>query len=86
MGLQFAFWLTPIFWSAKILPDKYANLIKLNPVYYLVECCWGRFIYNIWFWQRHATLALYFWAVTGTIFVLGAVVFRRLRPHFADVL
>jgi homopolymeric O-antigen transport system permease protein len=86
MVLQFAFWLTPIFWSAKILPVKYANLIKLNPVYYLVEGYRESFIYKVWFWEGHYMLTIYYWIVTGCIFVLGAVVFRRLRPHFADVL
>jgi lipopolysaccharide transport system permease protein/teichoic acid transport system permease protein len=86
MVLQFAFWLTPIFWSAKILPVKYVNLIKLNPVYYLVEGYRESFIYKVWFWEGHYMLTLYYWIVTGCIFVLGAVVFRRLRPHFADVL
>ncbi len=86
MVLQFAFWLTPIFWSAKILPVKYANLIKLNPVYYLVEGYRESFIYKVWFWEGHYILSLYYWIVTGIIFVVGAVVFRRLRPHFADVL
>jgi len=31
-------------------------------------------------------MALYFWAVTATIFVIGGLTFRRLRPHFSDVL
>lgn len=86
MALQFAFWVTPIFWSAKMLPMKYLNLVKLNPVYYLVEGYRESFIYHTWFWQSHPMLTLYYWAVTGCIFVVGAVVFRRLRPHFADVL
>jgi lipopolysaccharide transport system permease protein/teichoic acid transport system permease protein len=86
MVLQFLFWVTPIFWSAKILPTKYLNLVKLNPVYYIVEGYRESFIYHTWFWQRHYTLSAYYWIVTGTIFIVGAVVFRRLRPHFADVL
>ncbi|MFQ5412164.1 MAG: ABC transporter permease, partial [Phycisphaerae bacterium] len=28
----------------------------------------------------------YFWGVTLLLFVIGAVVFRRLRPHFGDML
>jgi len=86
MVVQFLFWMTPIFWSAKILPVKYLNMVKLNPVYYIVEGYRESFIYHVWFWEGHYELTAYFWAVTGCIFVLGAVVFRRLRPHFADVL
>jgi lipopolysaccharide transport system permease protein/teichoic acid transport system permease protein len=31
-------------------------------------------------------MMLYFWGVTGLVFVVGATVFLRLRPHFADIL
>jgi lipopolysaccharide transport system permease protein/teichoic acid transport system permease protein len=86
MILQFAFWMTPIFWSPKFLTNKTLNLIKLNPVYYIVEGYRESFIYKTWFWEKHYMLTLYFWGVTLFFFFLGAVVFRRLRPHFADVL
>ncbi len=86
MAVQFLFWMTPIFWSAKILPDKYLNMVKLNPIYYIVEGYRESFIYHVWFWEQHYMLTLYFWLVTGAIFVCGAVVFKRLRPHFADVI
>lgn len=85
MGIQFLFWLTPIFWSPKILPARYQFLVKLNPVYYITEGYREAFIHKVWFWE-HAMLTIYFWVVTGVIFVVGAVVFRKLRPHFADVL
>jgi lipopolysaccharide transport system permease protein len=86
MFLQFAFWMTPIFWSPKNLSTKTMNLIKLNPVYYIVEGYREAFIYKTWFWEKHYMMTLYFWCFTLFIFFLGAVVFRRLRPHFADVL
>jgi lipopolysaccharide transport system permease protein/teichoic acid transport system permease protein len=84
--LQFAFWMTPLFWSASRLPPKLHDLLKLNPVYYLVQGYREAFIYKVWFWEQHPLWTAYFWAVTGGCLVLGAVVFRRLRPHFADVL
>jgi lipopolysaccharide transport system permease protein len=86
MLLQFAFWMTPIFWSPKNLSTKTMNLIKLNPVYYIVEGYRESFIYKTWFWEKHYMMTLYFWSVAMFFFFLGAVVFRRLRPHFADVL
>ncbi|PKN13213.1 MAG: teichoic acid ABC transporter permease [Deltaproteobacteria bacterium HGW-Deltaproteobacteria-4] len=86
MILQFAFWMTPIFWSPKHLPPKIMTLIKLNPVYYIVEGYRQSFIYKTWFWEQNYMMTLYFWCVTLFFFFLGAVVFRRLRPHFADVL
>ncbi|MFC5700855.1 ABC transporter permease [Cohnella faecalis] len=85
MLLQFGFWLTPIFWSLNIVPDKYRFILKLNPVYYLVEGFRSTFIYHKWFWET-PSLTLYFWVVTAMLLAAGAIVFKRLRPHFADVL
>ena len=86
MILQFMFWLTPLFWSTKLLSPFTLNLIKLNPVYYLVQGYRDAFVYKVWFWEGHYMLSLYFWMITGFFFVIGGVVFRKLRPHFADVL
>ena len=83
--IQFGFWLTPIFWSLKIVPAKYHFYLKLNPVYYIIQGYRDSFIHKVWFWE-HPLYTLYFWLFTGVVFVIGAVVFSRLRPHFADVL
>ena len=85
MFLQFGFWLTPIFWSFKMVPERYHLIFKLNPVYYIVEGYRNCFINRIWFWE-YPNLSLYFWAETLIIFVIGALLFKRLKPHFADVI
>lgn len=85
MMLQFGFWLTPIFWSIDIIPVKYHIFIQLNPVYYIISGYRDSFIHNVWFWQR-PYYTLYFWAISCLIMFFGALVFSRLRPHFADVL
>lgn len=85
MFLQFGFWLTPIFWSVNFLPEKYHIYIKLNPFFYIVQGYRDSFIHHRWFWE-HPLYSLYFWSVTATIVVIGALVFARLRPHFADVM
>lgn len=85
MMLQFCFWITPIFWSINILPEKYIFLIKLNPVYYITEGYRNTFIYHQWFWEK-PNLTLYFWLFTVLSLIVGLFVFRKLRSHFADVL
>ena len=85
MIIQFAFWLTPIFWSIKTVPENYHWIIELNPIVYIIDGYRNSMIYHKWFWEdMHMTL--YFWSVTTIIFVLGGLTFKRLRPHFADVL
>lgn len=85
MIIQFGFWLTPIFWSLKIIPEKYAIFFKLNPVFYVVEGYRDSLIHHVFFWDKIG-LTLYFWMMVIIIFLLGIFVFKKLRPHFADVL
>ncbi len=83
--IQFGFWLTPIFWSMKMVPEKYHWIIELNPVVYIIEGYRNSMIYHKWFWEDMSG-TLYFWTITLIIFAIGSITFRRLRPHFADVL
>jgi lipopolysaccharide transport system permease protein/teichoic acid transport system permease protein len=85
MLLQFGFWMTPIFWSIEIIPAKYQWFLKLNPLYYIVEGYRDSMIHHVWFWER-PLLTLYFWVVALGMLWLGFSTFRRLKPHFADVL
>ena len=83
--LQLGFWGTPIFWSLNMIPAKYHFFLKLNPVYYIIEGYRDACIHYVWFWE-HLCLTAYFWAFTLVAMFVGAVVFKRMRPHFADML
>ncbi|MHC4192385.1 MAG: ABC transporter permease [Planctomycetota bacterium] len=82
--IQLGFWLTPIFWSIDIVPVNYRWLIKLNPMYYIVTGYRDSIIYETPFWSKPDE-ALYFWSLTFVIIALGIFIFRKLRPHFAEV-
>lgn len=84
-ALQILFWGTPIFWSINMMPANLKWILKLNPLFYIIDGYRNCFIYNKWFWQDWQ-LTLYFWCVVGIFAVTGMAVFGRLRPHFADVL
>ncbi len=83
--LQLGFWFTPIIWNINLIPSRFRWIIKFNPVLYIIEGFRDSMIYKIPFWD-HAYMTIYFWFVTLLIFCFGAVLFKRLRPHFADVL
>ena len=85
MSIQFGFWLTPVFWTLKMIPKEYQWLFELNPAYYITQGYRDAFIYHVWFWEKPIE-ALIYWGLTLTFFVFGAIIFRKLRPHFADVL
>lgn len=83
--VQFGFWLTPIFWNLDMFPERYQWLLKLNPLYYIVTGYRDSILTQIWFWERPWE-TLYFWTTAGTLLPFGAIVFKRLRPHFAEVI
>ena len=83
--LQIGFWATPIFWDLSIMPQKVQTVLKFNPMFYIVQGYRDSFLYFVPFWH-HWQMTLYFWGITGLVFTAGAVIFLRLRPHFADVL
>ena len=83
--IQFGFWLTPIFWSINIIPEKYQAIIKLNPMFYIIDGYRNALIHQKWFWED-MNLTFYFLTLTVLTLALGAIVFKRLRPHFGDVL
>lgn len=85
MVIQFGFWATPIFWSLNLIPVEYQWVFKMNPMYYIVEGYRNSFIYHTWFWDLGYT-NIGFWLATALAMLFGVVIFKKLRPHFADVL
>ena len=60
-------------------------ILKVNPMYYIVSGYRDAMLNNIWFWDR-GIINVYYWGVTLVILFVGTKIFRRLQPHFADVL
>ena len=85
IGLQFMFYLSPIFWNIDNVPERWRMLPKLNPMFYIINGYRESFIYHRPFWI-HMEETIYFWVVSISILFLGVFVFRKLRPHFADVI
>lgn len=87
--LQVGVWMTPIMWNIDSMEGKISPviimLLKLNPMYYVVSGYRNAFISKIWFWEQMPQ-TIYFWCVAAACFVLGTIIFNRLKVHFADVL
>lgn len=84
--LQIGFWLTPIFWSETSMNAKALNVLKLNPLYYLVTGYRDALINGIGFWQQGLLKTVYFWCACICIVAVGMLIYRRLRDHFSDLL
>ena len=85
MGLQFGFWLTPIFWTLSLLPEAYWSFFKLNPMYYITQGFRDSLIEKVWFWEKPVE-TIVFWSISLCLLWSGKRLFETLKPHFADVI
>ena len=83
--LQVGMWGTPILWELGQIPEKYRIIFKLNPVFYIINGYRSALFEKTWFFEDFYS-TMFFWIVTAIIFGIGALIFKRLKPHFADVL
>ncbi len=83
--LQFGFWLTPVFWSPEMIPGGVPGMLaRLNPMYYIVDGY--RRCLALSASPGVGVAAAVFWLEAAVIAWSGAMLFRRLRSHFADTL
>jgi len=85
--LQVGMWATPILWDISLLSELqgYQIIFKINPVFYVVNGFRSAMFEKTWFWQDFYS-TMYFWIVTAVFFGIGALIFKRLKVHFADVM
>lgn len=83
--LQIGMWATPILWDINKIDSSWAVALKINPLVYIVNGYRSAIYERQWFFEDFYS-TMYFWIVTVVLFGIGALVFKRLKVHFADVL
>lgn len=83
--LQVGMWATPIMWDIHQFGPRVQMLVKINPLVYIVNGYRSAIYEKTWFFEDFYS-TMYFWIITVVIFGLGALVFKRLKVHFSDVL
>jgi len=85
--MQIGIWVTPILWNMETtnMPQIVKDILKLNPLYYIVNGFRDTLIYKKWFFED-VNMTIYFWLITLFLYKLGTWMFKKLRVHFADVL
>jgi lipopolysaccharide transport system permease protein len=74
--------LTPIFYSIEAAPPLLQNLLLINPLTFIVE----QFRLVLFYGLRPALTGLAVYFVLASLFAwVSLVLFRRLRPGFADM-
>lgn len=86
IALQIGMWATPILWDINAIENKtIVTLLKINPLVYIVNGYRSAIYEKEWFFRDFFS-TMYFWIVTVVLFGVGALIFKRLKVHFADVL
>ena len=87
IALQIGMWATPVLWNINEsnIDNQWLQVLKLNPLVYIVNGYRSAIYEKEWFFQDFYS-TMYFWIVTVVLFGIGALVFKRLKVHFADVL
>ena len=83
--LQVGMWATTILWNINQFDEKIQMFLKINPLVYIVEGYRSAIYGRQWFWEDFYS-TVYFWVITVVLFIVGAVIFKRLKIHFADIM
>lgn len=85
IGLISMLWMyaTPILYNVEMVPDEFLFLSEYNILHKIVEYC-----RDVLFWNNAPdfTFLLWFYPLSLALYILGFVVFRKLKKGFSDVL
>ncbi|HET7578171.1 MAG TPA: ABC transporter permease [Bacillales bacterium] len=91
--IRILLYLSPILWSPEA-SDKLSeypwalDIMKLNPLYYLVEgyrhSLLGASKFGGWYFIHHATYTLYFWIFVFVLIGIGSVLHMKFRNRFVE--
>jgi teichoic acid transport system permease protein len=87
--LRMLMYLTPLLWHPEHLIFKgidYAPLLKVNPLYYIVEGYRASLLGTTWYPAEYPLLTLYFWITVLVLFLIGSVLHLKFRNRFVDYL
>lgn len=82
--LRMLLYMTPILWATSSLPEWIQLLLKLNPLYYLVEGYRSSLLGSEWYLVEHWQYTIYFWGVTLFLLSIGSMLHVKFRRRFID--
>lgn len=86
--LRMFLYLSPILWPVtEVISNQLVIiLLKLNPLYYLIEGYRSALFGTEWFFINNWQYSLYFWFLTVVLLVIGSLLHVKFRRHFIDYL
>ncbi|WP_404455633.1 ABC transporter permease [Virgibacillus necropolis] len=86
--LRMGLYLSGVLWPLTILSGYpiVMNIMKLNPLYYLIEGYRAALFGTEWYFITHWEYTLVFWAFVIVLFLFGSALHVKFRRHFIDYL
>lgn len=88
-ALRMLLYLTPLIWHTDKFVLNGVNLtflLKLNPLYYLVEGYRASLLGTTWYFIEYAQYTLYFWILIFAMLLFGSILHLKFRNRFVDFL
>ena len=79
-------YLSPILWTPNGLPELIQMVMKINPLYYVVEGYRASLLGTSWYFIESLNYTLYFWGFVLFSFLLGSIIHIKFRDRFVDFL
>ena len=86
--MRILFYMSPILWMPKDhgVSGLIHNIMKFNPVYFIAESYRAAILFHEWYFIEHWRLMLYNIGIIALFFIVGSILHKRYRDHFADFL
>ncbi len=83
-SMRMLMYITPILWTMENLPLPIQNIMKINPIYYIVEGYRKSFLYGS-LGTIDVQSTIVFWTITIFLFLIGSNLMYKYRHKFIDL-
>lgn len=84
--MRLLLYLTPILWNIpKGLPGIVKTVLKINPIYYIVQGYRDCFFFHKGIWAYHNYMVA-FWIITFVLFAFGSFMMYKFKHKFIDMI
>lgn len=86
--MRMLLYMTPILWTMETMEIAHPMLVKvlkLNPLYYIVEGYRGSLFFKDPFWN-HPVQTMYFWGLVIIMYMVGCTLMYKFRSRFIDMM
>ncbi|PFN80575.1 teichoic acid ABC transporter permease [Bacillus sp. AFS076308] len=77
---------TPILWSNENMSPNVITLMKINPIYYIVEGYRSALLGTGWYISANQYYTLYFWGIVFVLLLFGSALQVKFKERFVDYL